>query len=206
MWRGWWGSWCEGGDGGCGGLRCRPSAPGIPRSFRCAALAPPYAEAKGAWIPACAGMTGVWRGDGVWRDGGGMWWSAVPLVRPGHTPLTAFAPLSSGTKGAWIPACAGMTRIWRRNEGVGAGMTRVGRDGGGCGGLRCRPSAPGIPRSFRCAALAPPYAARRGRTASPRSAPGIPRSLRSRPFRRGRKGRTRRCRACGLGAGDAGVG
>ena len=29
--------------------------------------------------------------------------------RPGHTPLTAFAPLSSGTKGAWIPACAGMT-------------------------------------------------------------------------------------------------
>ena len=30
--------------------------------------APPYAEAKGAWIPACAGMTGVMRrNEGVMR-------------------------------------------------------------------------------------------------------------------------------------------
>ena len=41
--------------GGClrgGGVDCPASAPGIPRSFRCAALAPPYAEAKGAcwWL------------------------------------------------------------------------------------------------------------------------------------------------------------
>ena len=35
---------------GCGGMTLLPcSAPGIPRSFRCAALAPPYAGAKGAY-------------------------------------------------------------------------------------------------------------------------------------------------------------
>ena len=37
-------------------------------------------------------------------------YDGAPPCRPGHTPLTAFAPLSSGTKGAgWIPAFAGMT-------------------------------------------------------------------------------------------------
>ena len=58
MWRGWWGSWCE----------------------------------------------------GVGDDGDVVVCGAAPL-RPGHTPLTAFAPLSSGTKGAWIPGCAGMTGL-----------------------------------------------------------------------------------------------
>ena len=36
--------------------------------------------------------------------------------RPGHTPLDdwrfGFAPLSSGTKGAGVPGCAGMTGLW----------------------------------------------------------------------------------------------
>ena len=47
---GGWGCRMRGGD-----LRGMPlSAPGIPRSFRCAALAPPYAGAKGAcwWLSA----------------------------------------------------------------------------------------------------------------------------------------------------------
>ena len=34
----------------------------------------------------------------------------VAPLRPGHTPLTAFAPLSSGTKGAY----AAMPRLWVR--------------------------------------------------------------------------------------------
>ena len=33
------------------------------------------------------------------------------LRHPVHTPLTAFAPPYAEAKGAWIPACAGMTKV-----------------------------------------------------------------------------------------------
>ena len=117
----------------------------------------------------------------------------MPRVRAGHTPLTSFAPLSSGTKGA---EAAGVDGLCLRGgtEGGGAprpprasplvslrctraplrwseGGVRVWRwwvaaawgEVGACGR---RPSAPGIPRSFRCAALAPPYAGAKGAYAS----------------------------------------
>ena len=52
--------------------------------------------------------------------GWGLRADVVPPCRPGHTPLTAFAPLSSGTKGAGVDSCL------RRNDGGWAGMTGVG--------------------------------------------------------------------------------
>ena len=99
------------------------------------------------------------------NDGGvrvpGMWGSAVSApLRPGHTPLTSFAPPYAKAKGA-TRTRRGVDSCLRRNDGWGSR-----NDGGvgfrGCGDRRCLP----------------------------RSAPGIPRSLRSRPFRRGRKGQS----------------
>ena len=111
----------------------RPSPPGHPPL---AALAPPYAGAKGA----CWGVPPPWpaaiEGEGIccrclvppghtpacllrWMDGvSAMWGSAgcAPL-RPGHPPLAALAPPYAGAKGACWGATLTLARSHRGRGG-----------------------------------------------------------------------------------------
>ena len=57
------------------------------------------------WVPACAGMTGGWRGN----DGG--FTLTLALSRRGRGDVPGPAPLG-------VPACAGMTGGWHGNDGA----------------------------------------------------------------------------------------
>ena len=175
-----WG-WGDGGDDGDG-----PAAPGIPLRSRCARPRPPYADAKGDGVDACAG--------------GGR-----PALCPAPSPHRAYpasiaslarAPFAGSERGRafslalpfWIPACAGMTR-WGGNDGGGMACARR---PGHTPAVSLRSSASPLRWSEggRYGFL-PAQVVEARQPASPHPAPGIPREhrfARSRPFRWERKG------------------
>ena len=63
-------------------------------------------------------MVGRWsvEGCGLFGRDGLIVVTLTPHL-PVHPPLTAFAPPYAEAKGAWIPACAGMTGGGSRNDG-----------------------------------------------------------------------------------------
>ena len=94
-------------SGDVGDLWCWPrAASGIPLRACCARTRPLSLGRKGTgccWLPA------------MWRS------AVVAPLRPGHPPLTAFAPPYAEAKGARLPASVLVDSCLRRNDGGGGG-------------------------------------------------------------------------------------